>query len=141
MQHALLPSMNLILQTPAILWDVCALGTELAASEAMLDEEHPGIMLAENDTNTYTLGRIGCHNVVLACLPSGTIGICAAATAAKDLLRSFPKVRFGLMVGGGGGAPSNPSDDPSKDIHLGDVVVSNPEGDCGKGRLYLFDNA
>jgi hypothetical protein len=45
----------------------------------MLDEEHPGILLAENDTNAYTLGRIGFHNVVLACLPSGTTGICAAA--------------------------------------------------------------
>ncbi|KAN0087259.1 hypothetical protein V8E54_000947 [Elaphomyces granulatus] len=71
------------------------------------------------------------HNVVLACLPSGTTGISAAATAARDLLRSFPKVRFGLMVGVGGGAPSNPSDDPFKDIRLGDVVVSNPEGNCG----------
>jgi hypothetical protein len=39
------------------------------------------------------------------------------------------------MVGIGGGAPSNPGDDPCKDIRLGDVVVSNPEGNCGKGRL------
>ncbi|KAN0081988.1 hypothetical protein V8E54_003286 [Elaphomyces granulatus] len=117
---------------------ICALGTELAASEAMLDEEHPDILLAENDTNAYTLGRIGCHNVVLTCLPSGTTGICAAATAAKDLLRSFPKVRFGLMVGVGGGAPSNPSNDPCKDIRLGDVVVSNPEGNCGGVLQYDF---
>jgi len=107
----------------------------------MLDEEHPDLLQAEKDTNTYTLGRIGQHNVVLACLPSGTTGICAAATAARDLLRSFPKVRFGLMVGVGGGAPSNPSDDPGEDIRLGDVVVSYPEGNCGKGRVYLFDNA
>jgi hypothetical protein len=79
----------------------------------MLDEEHPDLLQAENDTNTYTLGQ---HNVVLVCLPSGTTGIGAAATAARDLLRSFPKVRFGLMVGVGGGAPSNPSDDPGEDI-------------------------
>ncbi|KAN0077424.1 hypothetical protein V8E54_005728 [Elaphomyces granulatus] len=51
--------------------------------------------------------RIGQHNVVLACLPSGTTGTGAAATAAKDLLRSFTKIRFGLMVGVGGGAQSN----------------------------------
>ena len=120
---------------------ICALQVELAASQAMLDEEHPDLLQAENDTNTYTLGRIAQHNVVLACLPSGTTGISAAATAARDLLRSFPKVRFGLMVGVGGGAPSNPSDDPGEDIRLGDVVVSNPEGNCGKGRVYLFDNA
>jgi ankyrin repeat domain-containing protein 50 len=118
---------------------ICALAVELAASRAMLDEEHPDLEEAENDTNTYTLGRIGPHNVVLACLPSGTAGIGAAATAAKDLLRSFPQVRFGLMVGVGGGAPSNPSDDPREDIRLGDVVVSNPEKNYGKGRVHVFD--
>ena len=82
---------------------ICALETELAASQAMLDEDHPDLLQAENDTNTYTLGRIGQHNVVLACLPSGAIDISAAATAARDLLRSYPRVRFGLMVGVGGG--------------------------------------
>ena len=60
---------------------ICVLETELAASQAMLDEKHPDLLRAENDTNTYTLGRIGQHNVVLACLPSGTRGIGAAATA------------------------------------------------------------
>jgi nucleoside phosphorylase len=108
---------------------ICALEAELAASQAMLDEEHPDLLQAENDTNTYTLGRIGRHNVVLACLPSGTTGISAAATAARDLLRSFPRVRFGLMVGVGGGAPSH---DPRQDIRLGDVVVSTPKGSHGK---------
>ena len=117
---------------------ICALQTELAASQAMLDEEHPDLLQAENDTNTYTLGRIGQHNVVLACLPAGTTGASAAATVARDLVRSFPEVRFGLMVGVGGGAPTNPSDDPRQDIRLGDVIVSNPEGNCGKRRVYLF---
>ena len=116
---------------------ICALEVELAASQAMLDREHPDLLQAENDTNTYTLGRIGRHNVVLACLPSGTTGISAAAIVARDLLRSFPRVRFGLMVGVGGGAPSN---DPRQDIRLGDVVVSTPKGNYGKGRVYLFDN-
>ena len=68
---------------------ICALQVELAASQAMLlDGEHPDLLQAENDTNTYTLGRIGQHNVVLACLPSGTTGISAAATPARDLLTS-----------------------------------------------------
>jgi ankyrin repeat domain-containing protein 50 len=120
---------------------ICALDVELAASQAMLDEEHPDLPQGENDTNTYTLGRIGQHNVVLACLPSGTAGISAAATAARDLLRSFPRIRFGLMVGVGGGAPSSPSDNPRQDIRLGDVIVSNPEGSSGKGRVYLFDKS
>ena len=109
---------------------ICALQAELAASQAMLDEEHPDLLQAENDTNTYTLGQIGKHNVVLACLPLGTTGASAAATVARDLLRSFPRVRFGLMVGIGGGAPSN---DPCQDIRLGDIVVSTPIGNDGKG--------
>jgi len=118
---------------------ICALPTELAASQAMLDKEHStDFPQAENDINTYTLGEIGPHKVVLACLPSGTTGISAAATAAKDLLRSFPKVRFGLVVGVGGGAPRKPSEDPREDIHLGDVVVSNPEGNCGGVLQYDF---
>jgi nucleoside phosphorylase len=111
---------------------VCALGIELAASQAMLDEVYPDLPQDENDSNTYTLGRIGQHNVVLACLPSGTMGTDAAATAAKDLLRSFPKIRFGLMVGVGGGAPGYPSDNPIEDIRLGDVVVSNPGNRHGR---------
>jgi nucleoside phosphorylase len=104
----------------------------------MLDKEHPDLQQAENDINIYTLGQIGSHNVVLACLPSGTTGISAAATAAKDLLRSFPNVRFGLMVGVGGGAPSDPNEDPREDIRLGDVVVSEPEGNRGKGRCIYW---
>ena len=114
---------------------ICALEAELAASQAMLDKEHRDLLQAENDTNTYSLGQIGWHNVVLACLPSGTTGISAAATAARDLLRSFPRVRFGLMVGVGGGAPSN---DPRQDIRLGDVVVSTPKDNYGKEEcIYL----
>ncbi|GFF94638.1 hypothetical protein IFM53868_07629 [Aspergillus udagawae] len=70
-------------------------------------------------------------------------GKVSAATVAKDMLRSFPTVRFGLMVGTGGGAPyystqgsgntefseqeEEDSEDESediRDIRLGDVVVS-----------------
>ena len=116
---------------------ICALGIELAASQAMLDEVYPDLLQDEKDSNTYTLGRIGQHNVALACLPSGTAGADAAATAAKDLLRSFPKIRFGLMVGVGGGAPGHPSDDPVEDIRLGDVVVSNPESGNGRREFSL----
>ena len=113
---------------------ICAFEIELAASQAMLDEVYPDLLQDEKDSNTYTLGRIGQHNVVLACLPSGTTGTDAAATAAKDLLRSFPKIRFGLMVGVGGGASGHPSDDP---IRLGDVVVSNPKSGHGRREFDL----
>jgi hypothetical protein len=43
------------------------------------------------------------------------------------MLSSFPSIRFGLMVGIGGGAPKL----PDRDIRLGDVVVSMPTGTYG----------
>lgn len=121
---------------------ICALEVELAASQAMLDEEYADLQLGRGDTDskTYTDGRIGKHNVVIACLPSGTTGTSTAATVATNLLRSFPKIRFGFMVGVGGGAPSHPDTDPRKDIHLGDVVVSNPEGEHGKPDLFVIEH-
>lgn len=117
---------------------ICALDVELAASMAMLDNELPSLPQPEGDTNTYILGRIGQHNVVLTCLPSGTTGTNAASNAATNMLRSFPNIRLGFMVGIGGGAPNVPSDDPCKDIRLGDVVVSCPSANSGEQVVYLF---
>lgn len=53
---------------------VCAFSIELTAALEMLDEEHQDLPQDANDTNLYTLGRIGEHNVVLACLPEGQTG-------------------------------------------------------------------
>lgn len=119
---------------------ICALPkTELVAAGAMLDEEHPVLQAADpQDTNSYLFGRIGTHNVVIACLPAEMAGKVSASTVAKDMVRSFKAVRFGLMVGVGGGAPyygtqdkrededSEEEDDDydSQDIRLGDIVVS-----------------
>jgi len=47
--------------------------------------------------------------------------------------RSFPAIRFGLMVGIGGGAPS-----AQHYIRLGDVVVSSPTGRTGGVIHYEF---
>jgi hypothetical protein len=107
---------------------ICALPNELTASQAMLDQKHPDLLQAEKDLNTYTLGRIGPYNVVLACLPSGTMVINPAAIAAVNLVRTFSKTRFGLMVGIGDEASGELGDDPYEDLRLRDVVVSNPEG-------------
>ena len=107
----------------------------------MLDEEHPILPASDpGDTNVYLLGKIGSHNVAIACLPAEKTGIVSAAIVAKDMLRSFTRIRFGLMVGVGGGVPDrnldnetsdddeDDEDDESlgdgKDIRLGDVVVS-----------------
>ncbi|KAF9882736.1 hypothetical protein FE257_005340 [Aspergillus nanangensis] len=76
--------------------------------------------------NVYTLGNIGSHNVVMVCLPSGVYGTISAATVVSHLKSTFLSLRFGLMVGIGGGVPSG-----SADIRLGDIVVSKPAGTSG----------
>ncbi|KAM0255037.1 hypothetical protein ACHAQJ_006185 [Trichoderma viride] len=111
---------------------VCALPIELAAAELMLDEEHPHLEQAANDTNLYTFGRIGDHNVVIACLPAGQMGTNSAAAVAMQMKSQFPSLRFGLMVGIGGGVPSE-----DVDIRLGDVIVSSPQH--GHGGVVQYD--
>jgi nucleoside phosphorylase len=104
---------------------ICALATEKAAMVAMLDETHARLTKENGDENEYTLGRVGAHNVVIACLPAGLIGNGPAAIVANNMQRSFP-IKFGLMVGVGGGVWSK-----NNDVRLGDVVVSQPTGTHG----------
>lgn len=112
---------------------ICATSTEYVAAQAFLDEKHEGPeYVSPNDNNDYTLGKIGKHNVVIAVLPGGEYGIASAAIVARDMLHSFPNVRIGLMVGIGGGVPSQ-----KHDIRLGDVVVSVPRD--GKGGVFQYD--
>ncbi|KAK6206204.1 hypothetical protein QIS74_13623 [Colletotrichum tabaci] len=112
---------------------ICALPTELAAARTFLDEQHPAPKAVQrNDCNIYTLGTIGKHNVVIAVMPKREYGIAAAATVANNLVHSFPNVRIGLMVGVGGGAPSQ-----QNDIRLGDIVVGSR--DAGKGGVVQYD--
>jgi nucleoside phosphorylase len=105
---------------------VCALPIELAAATVMLDEKHQSLPHDDNDHNLYTLGSIGKHNVVLACLPAGQTGTNSAAAVATRMQSSFPSLRIGLMVGIGGGVPS-----AEVDIRLGDVVISQPHATYG----------
>ena len=100
---------------------VCALPIELAAAQLMLDEEHQPLDQDSNDSILYTLGRIDDHNVVIACLPAGQTGTNSAAAVTMQMKSSFPSIRFGLVIGIGGGVPSEETD-----IRLGDVVVSQP---------------
>ncbi|KPA37290.1 hypothetical protein FLAG1_09900 [Fusarium langsethiae] len=112
---------------------ICAVTTEFVAARAFFDEKHDQLeTTANNDNNNYALGKIGKHNVVMAVLPKSEYGTTSAATVARDMLRSFPSIRFGLMVGIGGGVPS-----AKHDIRLGDVVVS-ARGN-GKGGVFQYD--
>ncbi len=105
----------------------------MAAASGMLDETHDTLPSRPHDNNSYTFGRIGDHNVVIACLPFGDTGTIPAARVATQMLSTFSGLRFGLMVGVGGGAPSE-----EHDIRLGDVVVSKPMGTHGGVIQYDF---
>ncbi|GLA66471.1 hypothetical protein AtubIFM54640_009049 [Aspergillus tubingensis] len=97
---------------------ITALPKEQTAVLATLDIIHnQHIPTPVSDKNTYTLGSIPPHNIVLTCLP--TMGTTSAASAVTSLLHTFPSIRFALLVGVAGGVPRN-------GVRLGDVVVSVP---------------
>lgn len=111
---------------------ICALQTEYLAARAFLEKRHdPPEELSPNDNNHYTLGEIRGHQVIIAVLPDGEYGTSSAACVARDMLHSFPNIRFGLMVGIGGGAPTK------QDIRLGDIVVSSSRS--GHSGLLQYD--
>ncbi|KAK4945243.1 hypothetical protein LTR10_015402 [Elasticomyces elasticus] len=101
------------------------MGKELAPVLEMLDERHPSLPMKRLQ-NCYTLGRIGEHNIVVTTMPE--IGNNPAAAVGMQLMNDFPSVRFGLLVGIGGGLPD---EEGKVDIHLGDIVVSKPSGTEG----------
>ncbi|PIG80286.1 hypothetical protein AARAC_011254 [Aspergillus arachidicola] len=113
---------------------ICAIRKEYVAALAFLDEVYKETFeLSKHDNNTYTFGKLGAHLVVIAVLPDGIYGICSAASVGRDMLHSFPNIKIGLLVGIGGGAPSQ-----RHDIRLGDVVVSTPRNTAGGVVQYDF---
>ncbi|KAF5684318.1 ankyrin protein 3 [Fusarium circinatum] len=96
---------------------ICALHIEMAAARSMLDEEHDSCSRQANDTNSYVLGSMKNHDVVIACLPAAQYGTNNAATVLSNMRRTFPNIEIGLMVGIGGAVPLK------ADIRLGDIVV------------------
>ncbi|KAF5493183.1 Ankyrin repeat domain-containing protein 50 [Colletotrichum fructicola] len=112
---------------------ICAIKPEIVAARAFLDEEHKEPMTSfQHDNNSYTRGKMANHNVVIAALPKWEYGTTTAATVARDMLRTFPNIRIGLMVGVGGGVPSH-----EHDIRLGDVVVASR--DRKTGGVFQYD--
>ncbi|THY81045.1 purine and uridine phosphorylase [Aureobasidium pullulans] len=139
--------MVLTLEDIQIGW-ICALTTEASVAQLMLDHIYnETIPLPRHDDNIYTYGRInlktgdGFHNIAIAQLPLAETGKASAATVAKDMRRTFPNIKFGLMVGIAGGIWSR-----GTDVRLGDVVVGVSD-DNGPGVIqydhgkYLQDSA
>ncbi|GFF36596.1 hypothetical protein IFM46972_04939 [Aspergillus udagawae] len=103
-----------------IAW-ICALPLEAAAARAMLDKTHTPPQLSTTDPNTYELGELNGHYIVIAHSELGEYGNSSAAAVVSRLCSTFPRLRFGLSVGIGGGVPGG-----INDIRLGDVVVGTP---------------
>lgn len=102
---------------------ICALPVpEWQASQMLLDEEHEDVPVPRNATYQYVFGKMNGHNVVMGCLPESTYGTTAASAVASEMRNVFPQLRFGLLVGVGGGVWSE-----DHDVRLGDVVVGQPD--------------
>ncbi|KAF3284330.1 hypothetical protein TWF970_011548 [Orbilia oligospora] len=87
---------------------ICAIPIEIEAARKILDITHPKLKVP----------------------PTTKI----ATNLAKSM--TFKRLRFGLMIGVGGGAPS-----PFNDIRLGDIVVSQPTDRSGGVIQYDFGKA
>jgi nucleoside phosphorylase len=118
---------------------ICALKDETDAVEGMFDEFWKDSELskkAEGDPNSYSIGRIGGHNVVLAFMPG--IGKGASASVAASLRSTFSGIKLGLVVGICGGVPPM-EDDKREEMLLGDVVISTAIIQFDFGRQYADD--
>lgn len=102
---------------------ICALPLEAAAVRALFEGRWNDAALdrAPSDRNSYSVGSIASHAVVLVYMPR--MGKVAAATVAGNLRASFRHLKLVLLVGICGGAP-NSSKKPSDNLFFGDVVVS-----------------
>ena len=84
----------------------------------MFDETHsPLESQLKRGENSYTIGSIGRHNVVIA-RPTEH-GVISAAIVAKSMQNTFYNLWLYVMVGVGGVIPN-----AKIDIRFGDIVVS-----------------
>ncbi|TRX89728.1 hypothetical protein FHL15_009318 [Xylaria flabelliformis] len=107
---------------------ICALSLEADAVLAIFDHhwDIQSFSTMEGDKNAYSIGRIGCHNVVLVHMPG--MGRTSAATAAASCRTSFPGINLALVVGICGAVPFHRR---SAEVLLGDVIISD--------RLVIYD--
>ncbi|KAF5649887.1 hypothetical protein F25303_4574 [Fusarium sp. NRRL 25303] len=102
---------------------VCILQAEYSAALHVLDksygtDEDAGFISGKDDPNKYRLGRIGPHYVVINRPRHGWSGQLPASKIVNGMKSTFPGMRFWLLVGIGGGVPSQKAD-----VRLGDVVL------------------
>ena len=105
---------------------ICALPIEADAVEALFDhhwDNGPPYGKAAGDHNAYSLGAVGCHNVVLAHMPG--MGKASAAVVAANCRASFPNIKLALIVGVCGVVPFRPGGGDTAETILGDVIISD----------------
>ncbi|KAK6832630.1 hypothetical protein RU639_004351 [Aspergillus parasiticus] len=115
---------------------ICALTVEADAVTLLFDEVYDkyGDVYGKHprDDNSYTVGVIGKHNVVLCYMPE--MGKVSAASVATSMKFSYPEVSLALVVGVCGGVPLLPSSNTP--IFLGDVIISHAVVRYDYGRQY-----
>lgn len=115
---------------------ICALSLEVDAMMALFDDfweqEQQHYEKSDGDTNSYTIGRLGQHHVLLVHMSH--IGKASAANVAATLRSSFPHIRLALLVGICGGVPF--VDGGKEEITLGDIVISTQIVQSDFGRQY-----
>ncbi|KAF5674286.1 gamma-glutamylputrescine oxidoreductase [Fusarium circinatum] len=113
---------------------------EADAIEALFDDHWDCHIYSKTpgDPNSYSTGRIGHHNVVLASMPkAGKVNGAAVATNCRV---SFPYVKLAIVVGICGVIPFTPGPrDAHHEIILGDVIVSQSVVQYDLGRQYPDD--
>ncbi|UKZ74462.1 hypothetical protein TrVFT333_002131 [Trichoderma virens FT-333] len=87
----------------------------LTPASLMLDRIHEDLIPRPSDSNSYILGNIGRHNIVITSAPPSEKP--TAGPVALALRRTFPSIQIAMMMGTGGGVPG------SLNMHLGDVAV------------------
>ncbi|KAH8678506.1 nucleoside phosphorylase domain-containing protein [Xylariales sp. PMI_506] len=111
---------------------VCALTLEADAIISVFDQHWNEVYdVAHGDTNGYTFGTIGRHNIVLVHMPGP--GKARAASAASSCHLSFPSVTLCIVAGVCGGIPRKPD---GEEVLLGDTVVSEGIVQYDYGRHY-----
>ncbi|KAK2778472.1 hypothetical protein FQN53_001775, partial [Emmonsiellopsis sp. PD_33] len=105
---------------------ICPLEVEMSAARFMLDEEHHRPSTAQGDKSIYIAGEIQGHKVVIASRPLNYKGTAPVATVASYMEHMFPSITLRLLLGIGGGVPSEEAD-----VRIGDVVVSSPKDTYG----------
>ena len=108
---------------------------ELQAARLLFDEEHQQISFPQSPRFLYIYGEICGHNVVMATAPETDIGTISAAQVTFEMQTFHPRLKFCLLVGIGGAVPRP----HSRDVRLGDVVVSIPDREAQHGGVIQYD--